>query len=562
MRAWFDDIGERTSVRIRRRLLVLAGALLLAPGIAPAGPEEDALARVRATEKRRIELIERIAPAVGAVFKVEGGGGGSGVLISPEGHMLTNFHVTGLAKEMRVGLPDGRRYPAKVVGIDPQADIALMRLIGDDPFPYVELGDSDAIEVGDFTLAMGNPFLLATDFKPTVTMGIVSGVNRYQEGAGSNKLVYPKCIQVDTPINPGNSGGPLFDMEGRLLGINGRISIGLRGRNNVGVGYAVSINQVKGFLPYLRAGKYVEHGTLDATVRDEVGEDGRTRTVFAAMYEDSVAYRAGIRLGDELLAFDGSRIIHTNHFANEVNSLPVGWEVEVVTGRRDEAGELVKTTHRIRLAGIASLKESEQAQWSTDYAEVRLETKRSLARLLASYGPAGGESWLGGGDEWRRRGADTTLRRGDGSTLGLEDDKGWKRERGGDTTGLSSAATERLQREASLFSALASGDPEALPEAMLIGGDRIRMRVVDLYEARIGGVMWIVALDTETGDPLRASYEEAKGGVPVVYTFSDHRRVGDRRRPFRLEVRVDGEAVRTHVVERWSFDDAPDGDER
>ena len=110
-------------------LLLLVG---LAFSSAPA-PADDAMARLRAAEKRRVELIERIAPAVGAVFKAKGGGGGSGVLISPEGYMLTNFHVTSLDKEMRIGLPDGKRYPAKVIGIDPQADIALLRLIGDDP---------------------------------------------------------------------------------------------------------------------------------------------------------------------------------------------------------------------------------------------------------------------------------------------------------------------------------------------------------------------------------------------------------------------------------------------
>src|SRR5262249_20547032 len=168
-------------------------------------------------------------------------GGGSGVVIDSQGYGLTNFHVVRpLLAERRGegGLSDGKTYPLEVLGIDPGGDVAMFKIKNDKPFYPAPLGDSDTLRVGDWTLAMGNPFLLAEDFRPTVTCGFVSGLHRYQRGEG-RALVYTDCIQVDTSINPGNSGGPLFDLRGDLVGINGRISVAERGRVNVGLGYAI-----------------------------------------------------------------------------------------------------------------------------------------------------------------------------------------------------------------------------------------------------------------------------------------------------------------------------------
>ena len=152
---------------------------------------------------------------------------------------------------MKCGMADGKLYDAVIVGIDPAGDVALIKLLGRDDFPAAELGDSDQVHAGDWCFAIGNPFLLATDFQPTVTYGIVSGVHRYQYPAGT-LLEYADCMQTDAAINPGNSGGPLFDAQGRLIGINGRGSFEKRGRVNVGVGYAISINQIKNFIGYLQ----------------------------------------------------------------------------------------------------------------------------------------------------------------------------------------------------------------------------------------------------------------------------------------------------------------------
>src|SRR5205814_7527561 len=188
-------------------------------------------------------------------------------------------------------------YDAVAVGIDKVGDVALIKLLpkkaGRD-FPCATLGDSDAVKAGDWSLAMGNPFLLATDFTPTVTFGLVSGVHRYQYPESSRGLLeYTDCIQVDTSINPGNSGGPLFNMQAELIGINGRISLEKRGRVNSGVGYAISINQIKNFMGHLRAGLDSDHATLGASVGTADPDAPVPQMVVKQILDESDACRRG-----------------------------------------------------------------------------------------------------------------------------------------------------------------------------------------------------------------------------------------------------------------------------
>src|SRR5207244_6913017 len=178
---------------------------------------------------------------------------------------------------------------AQDVLLDKVGDVALIKLLPQKEgtkFPFAPLGDSDKLKAGDWSLAMGNPFLLATDFTPTVTYGLISGVHRYQYPAGT-LLEYTDCIQIDTSINPGNSGGPLFNMEGELIGINGRGSFEKRGRVNSGVGYAISINQIKNFMGHLRAGIDTDHATLGALVESDTEEEGSNQMGVKASAEDS-----------------------------------------------------------------------------------------------------------------------------------------------------------------------------------------------------------------------------------------------------------------------------------
>ncbi len=315
--------------------------LLFCPSL-PAGSiqgGDGALARLKLLQEKRAALIAKVSPAVCAVMSLSRPGGGSGVVFHPRGWILTNFHVTGRNKVMKIGLPDGKFYLADVVGIDPGGDISVCALRGKGPlegglWPSVRLGDSDKLRLGGFAYAMGNPFLLATDFKPTVTMGVISGIHRFQKGTGPNgrMLVYPDCIQVDAPVNPGNSGGPLFDENGLLVGINGRITIRDRGRVNTGIGFAVSINQIRRFLPDLLAGKHAEHGTMDLNawyMEDPNLGRGRMGVFVQGILEDSIAAKHGVRLGDMLVSFNGDPIRTANQLGKQVGSMPAGFIVEL-----------------------------------------------------------------------------------------------------------------------------------------------------------------------------------------------------------------------------------------
>src|SRR5262249_56199687 len=163
-------------------------------------------------------------------------------------------------------------------GVEEGGEVAHMGVLAKEkgkPFRLVKLGDSDKVKAGDWSLAMGNPFSLAMDFTPTVTYGVISGVNRYQPPEGKGLLEYTDCIQIETSINPGNSGGPLFNMKGELIGINGRGSFEKRRRINSGVGYAISINQIKNFMGHLRAGLDTDHASLCAIVQSATEDIAR-----------------------------------------------------------------------------------------------------------------------------------------------------------------------------------------------------------------------------------------------------------------------------------------------
>jgi S1-C subfamily serine protease len=250
----------------------------------------------------------------------------------PEGYALTNYHVVKAAgKTGFAGLADGRLYPWKLIGLDPGGDVAIIKLSGRKEFPFAPLGNSDAVKVGDFAMAMGNPFLLAEDQRPTVTLGLVSGVKRFQPGQGNNLLVYGNCIQVDSSINPGNSGGPLFNMSGEIIGINGRGSFMERGRVNVGVGYAISSEQIKNFIPELLATKVAQHGTLNAVFGNR-----RDGVICYQLNLDSPIASAGMDVGDRLISFEGHEIANANELTNLMSTLPDNWPVEVVFERGGE----------------------------------------------------------------------------------------------------------------------------------------------------------------------------------------------------------------------------------
>jgi S1-C subfamily serine protease len=304
--------------------------------------------KVVEAENKRIAAIEKVKPSVCAIFAPGFNNGGSGVLISEDGYALTNFHVTSACGNFqKVGLPDGKLYDAVLVGQDKVGDVALIKLLPKkegDKFPHAPLGDSDKVKAGDWSLAMGNPFLLATDFSPTVTFGLVSGVHRYQYPAGI-LLEYADCIQIDTSINPGNSGGPLFNLDGELIGINGRGSFEKRGRVNSGVGYAISINQIKNFMGQLRAGLDTDHASLGATIASS--EDDQVGKYIVNSIIESDAKRRGLELGDQIVSFAGRPIGSVNQFKNALGIYPRGWRLPMIYRRGDERREVL-----VRLMGV------------------------------------------------------------------------------------------------------------------------------------------------------------------------------------------------------------------
>lgn len=342
---------------------------------------EAELALVRTVERIRIQAINRVIGSVIAVYDENRKGGGSGVIIDPSGIALTNHHVImGAGIEGWGGLADGELYKWKLIGTDPGGDIAVIQMEGKDDFPFSPLGDSDRVRVGDWALAMGNPFILTEDQAPTVTLGIVSGVQRYQYGAGLNQLVYGNCIQVDSSINPGNSGGPLFNLNGEVIGINGRGSFQDRGRVNVGLGYAISSNQIKNFIPDLLATKLVEHATLDASFSDRDG-----RVVCSTLNLDAPIASAGLALGDELLEFEGTTIENANQFTNLICTLPEDWPTRLKIRKQDGS----QKTITIRTFGLPYQKPKQpparpNQEKPTPAEQQKLKRQREMIALLAA----------------------------------------------------------------------------------------------------------------------------------------------------------------------------------
>lgn len=294
-------------------------------------------------QQARIEAIARAARASVAVFGLEGDGGGSGVIVSQDGYVVTNYHVSSpFGEMMRCGLSDGRMIDAALVSIDPTGDLAMLKLLDPGPFPTATLGDSDQVEIGQWCFAIGNPFVLATNLQPTVTWGLVSGTGRYQYPAGTI-LEYSDCIQTDAAINPGNSGGPLFNAAGELIGINGRCSFEKRGRVNVGVGYAISINQVKRFMGDLRSGRVVDHATLGFTVTT----DPQRRVVVSNILSSCDAYRRGLRVGDHILSLDGQAIDTVNRLKNITGTLPRYWRPELTFVPNRQGAQPIQTVIRL-----------------------------------------------------------------------------------------------------------------------------------------------------------------------------------------------------------------------
>ena len=257
---------------------------------------------------------------------------GSGFLINRDGTILTNNHVVENAQEIVVKLESGKEYKAKLVGRDPKTDIAVIKIEpqNDEHLAAVPLGDSDKLRVGEWIMAIGNPFGL----DHTVTTGIVSAKGRYI-GQGS----YDNFIQTDAAINPGNSGGPLINMKGEVVGIN--TAIFSRTGGNIGIGFAIPINLAKELLPQLQEtgkvtrgwlGVYIQKVTPD--IAESLGLDSPQGALVADLMQDAPAGAGGVEVGDVIVEFDGHAIKESNELPLVVARTPIGKKVDVKVVRR------------------------------------------------------------------------------------------------------------------------------------------------------------------------------------------------------------------------------------
>lgn len=231
-------------------------------------------------------------------------GQGSGFIIDEEGHVVTNNHVIAQDAEVQVILNDGSKYQARVKGRDPKTDLALLKIDADQPLPYVELGDSDGARVGDWVLAVGNPFGLGG----SVSAGIVSA-----RGRDINSGPYDDYLQIDAPINRGNSGGPLFDASGQVVGVNTAIYSPSGG--NVGIGFAIPSSTAEAVIAQLKERGQVERGWLGVQIQavtDDVAASLNLQSsrgaLVASSVPDSPASEAGLRPGDLILSVGGTTI--------------------------------------------------------------------------------------------------------------------------------------------------------------------------------------------------------------------------------------------------------------
>ncbi|WP_036285055.1 DegQ family serine endoprotease [Methylocystis sp. ATCC 49242] len=247
---------------------------------------------------------------------------GSGVIVDPSGLVVTNNHVIEGMTDVKVALADKREIPAKILLRDPRTDLAVLKLTEGSNFPTMELGDSDALEVGDLTLAIGNPFGVGQ----TVTQGIVSALARTHVGISD----YGFFIQTDAAINPGNSGGPLVDMNARVVGINSAIFS--KSGGSVGIGFAIPVNMVKNVLATARGGgKMVRRPWLGATLQtlsqeiaDGLGLDRPSGALLADVEARGPAAEAGLKRGDVIYSVDGQPADDPEAVGYRLATRPIG----------------------------------------------------------------------------------------------------------------------------------------------------------------------------------------------------------------------------------------------
>lgn len=263
---------------------------------------------------------------------------GSGVIIDPKGYILTNQHVIEGADKITVTLPDGRNLKGVIKGQDPRSDIAVIQIEADN-LSAATLGDSDNLKIGQWAVAIGNPFAFAMQNpEPTVTAGVISALHRSLGRTLGRERDYNDLIQTDAAINPGNSGGPLVNLKGEVIGIN--VAIFSTSGGYQGVGFAVPINNAKNIISKLIEGKKITYGWFGVTVQDLTEElakyfglPDKNGALVVSVLENSPAQKAGIKESDIIKQFDNKAINNVRELLNAVGKAEVGRKVKVMVIR-------------------------------------------------------------------------------------------------------------------------------------------------------------------------------------------------------------------------------------
>src|SRR5262245_56872450 len=287
-------------------------------------------------------------------FNREVKGLGTGMLMDAQGHILTNHHVVGGATKIEVLLANGHTYPARLVGTDPKTDLAVIKIEAKEALPSVTFGDSDAVEVGEWVVAIGHP----RGLDQTVTQGIISA--KHRRGI-SDPSSYQDFLQTDTAINPGNSGGPLLTLRGEVIGVNAAIASQTGGFE--GIGFAIPSNMAVSVAKALIAHGKVERAWLGVSVQDmspdmarSAGLAERKGAVIAEVVKGGPAEQAGLRQGDVVIAYGDKDMADASALRNAVAATPVGHEVKVTVLRKGQKQELTVKVQNLAEASKELLK--------------------------------------------------------------------------------------------------------------------------------------------------------------------------------------------------------------
>ncbi len=254
---------------------------------------------------------------------------GSGLIVREDGYILTNEHVIAEAVDVKVKLSDGREFEAEVIGSDPKSDLAVIK-INETNLPAARLGDSSKLRIGSWVVAIGNPFGFAIESpEPTVTVGVVSALERHLPALAGRRIGYGELIQTDAAINPGNSGGPLVNLEGEVIGINVAILTHTGGYQ--GLGFAIPINRARRIKSLLIRGEDVSYGWLGVSIQDlnrdlrnYFGIREREGVIVVKVYDGSPGQEAGLKEGDLILAYRGRPVKTTRDLVRMVTETEVG----------------------------------------------------------------------------------------------------------------------------------------------------------------------------------------------------------------------------------------------